>query len=252
MQVVSVGFAPVKGTRHTAYAAVTLDAHGPVGDRAFCLIGADNHKVLKTVPHRALLAVTAAWDGATLELSLPSGEAVSGAPVPSGERVTCEYWGRSVSHELTDGPHSELLSAYLGKGVRLTVPPRGGGVYGAPVSILTTASLRDLGERTGRTDLLDTASRFRMTMVIDTDEPYVEETWFGRELQLGEAVVKVEAPVARCGVIDLDPVTGEKDGSLLKALAGYRPDTGGEPWFGVDARVVVPGAVRPGDSVTNG
>ena len=66
-------------------------------------------------------------------------------------------------------------------------------------------------------------------------------------LQLGDAVVKVEAPVARCGVIDLDPVTGEKDGSLLKALAGYRPNSGGEPWFGVDARVVVPGVVRPGD-----
>ena len=121
---------------HSRYDAVTLDPHGPVGDRAFCLIGADNGKVLKTVPHRALLAVTARWDGAALELSLPSGETASGAPVPSGERVTCEYWGRSVTHELTDGPHSELLSAYLGKGVRLTIPPRGGGVYGAPVSII--------------------------------------------------------------------------------------------------------------------
>jgi uncharacterized protein YcbX len=248
MQVVSVGFAPVKGTRHTAYDAITLDAHGPVGDRAFCLIGADNGKVLKTVPHRALLAVTARWDGSALDLSLPSGETASGVPVPSGEHVVCEYWGRSVAHELTDGPHSELLSAYLGKGVRLTVPPRGGGVYGAPVSILTTASLRDLGERTGRADLLDTASRFRMTMVVDAgDEPYVEESWRGRELRLGDAVVKVEAPVARCGVIDLDPATGDKDGSLLMALAGYRPDTGGEPWFGVDARVVTPGSVRPGD-----
>ncbi len=253
MQVVSVGFAPVKGTRHTAYDAITLDAHGPVGDRAFCLIGADNHKVLKTVPHRALLAVTSRWDGSTLELELPSGETAAGEPVPSGETVTCEYWGRTVTHALTDGPHSDLLSAHLGKAVRLTIPPRGGGVYGAPVSILNLASLRDLGERTGRTDLPDTAARFRMTMVVDTgDEPYVEETWVGRELQLGETVVKVEAPVARCGVIDLDPVTGEKDGSLLKALAGYRPHTGGEPWLGVDARVLTPGVVRPGDAVTNG
>ena len=73
-------------------------------------------------------------------------------------------------------------------------------------------------------------------MVVDAgDEPYVEDTWSGRELQIGDAVVKVEAPVARCGVIDLDPTTGDKDGSLLKALAGYRPNTGGEPWLGVDA-----------------
>ncbi|MDQ4052141.1 MAG: MOSC domain-containing protein [Actinomycetota bacterium] len=246
MEVVSVGFAPVKGTRHTSYDAVTLDGHGPVGDRTFCLIGAANRRLLKTVPHRALLAVRAAWNGETLELSLPSGQSVSGPATPSGEHVTCDYWGRSVVHELTDGPHSEALSTYLGKDVRLVASPRGGAVYGAPVSILTTASLRDLGERTGRTDLLDTASRFRMTMVVDAgDEPYVEESWFGRELTLGDAVVRVRAPVGRCGVIDLDPTTGEKDGSLLKALVGYRPTTGGEPWFGVDATVVTAGVVAP-------
>jgi uncharacterized protein YcbX len=250
VQVVSVGFAPVKGTRHTSYDAVRLDAHGPVGDRAFCLVGADNHKVLKTVPHRALLAVLARWDGDTLDLELPSGETVSGAAAPSGEQVTCDYWGRSVTHELTDGPHSERLSSYLGKDVRLAASPRGGVVYGAPVSILTTASLRDLGERTGRTDLLDTTARFRMTMVVDTgDRPYVEDSWAGRELRIGDAVVEVQRAVARCGVIDLDPTTGTKDGSLLMALAGYRPNTGGEPWFGVDARVVTPGVIRGGATV---
>jgi uncharacterized protein YcbX len=248
VEVVSVGFAPVKGTQHTSYDAVTLDAHGPVGDRAFCLIGAENRKVLKTVPHRALLAVLARWDGGILDLALPTGETASAAATPSGEKVTCDYWGRSVTHELADGPHSDLLSSYLGKGVRLTVPPRGGGVYGAPVAILTTASLRDLGDRTGRSDLLETTSRFRMTMVVDAgDEPYVEDGWSGRQVQVGEAVVKIEGPLARCGVIDLDPTTGAKDGSLLKALAGYRPNTGGEPWFGVDARVSIPGVVRPGD-----
>ena len=246
MEVVSVGFAPVKGTRHTSYAAVTLDGHGPVGDRSFCLIGAANGKMLKTVPHRALLAVRAGWNGATLDLELPSGASVSGPATPSGEQVTCDYWGRTVVHELTDGPHSELLSSYLGKDVRLVASPRGGAVYGAPVSILTTASLRDLGERTCRTDLLATAARFRMTMVVDAgDEPYAEETWFGRRLRFGDAEVEVRRPVARCGVIDLDPVTGEKDGSLLKALAGYRPTIGGEPWFGVDATVVTPGVVGP-------
>ena len=40
-------------------------------------------------------------------------------------------------------------------------------------------------------------------------------------------------------------MTGAKDGSLLKALSRYRPATDGDPWFGVDARVVVPGTVRP-------
>lgn len=248
--VVEVGFAPVKGTRHQTYDAVQLDEHGPVGDRDYCVVDVERRRVLRTVQHRELLAVIARRDGADLSLRLPGGDSVTGPARPTGERVVFDYWGRSVAHELTDGPHAALLSAYLGKDVRLAESPRRV-VYGAPVSILTAASLRDLGERTGRDDLLATASRFRMTMVLDAgDEAYVEDTWFGRQLRIGDATVVVEAAVARCGVIDLDPVSGAKDGSLLKALAGYRPSTGGEPWFGVDARVVAPGRIRPGDPLT--
>ncbi len=245
-QVVSVGFTPVKGLRHTSYDAIGLDAHGPDGDRAFCLVDVARRTVLRTVTHRSLLAVTARWDGVSLDLALPTGETASGAPAPTGEQVTCDYWGRSVTHELTDGPHAALLSSYLGKDVRLAASPRGGVVYGAPVSLLTTASLRDLGERTGRTDLLATSARFRMTMLVEAGgEPYAEDGWSGRELAVGDAVVRVAGPVGRCGVIDLDPTTGAKDGSLLKALSRYRPATDGEPWFGVDAHVVTPGTVRP-------
>ena len=248
MQVVSLGFASVKGTQHTPRETVTVDEHGPVHDRDFCVVDVEKRTVLRTVTHRPLLAVKAHWDGESLDLALPTGETASGAPTLSGQQVTCDYWGRSVAHELTDGPHAELLSAYLGKDVRLARSPRNGVVYGAPVSLLTTASLRDLAERTGRDDLLETTARFRMTMVLDTDEAaYVEDGWIGRELQVGDAVVRIERSVGRCAVIDLCPATGEKDGSLLKALSRYRPDTDGEPSFGVDARVVTPGTIRPGD-----
>lgn len=250
MPVVQVGFAPVKGTRHTSYGVVSVDDHGPVGDRGFCVVDVDRRTVLRTVQNRSLLAVRARWDGENLDLELPTGERASGPGAPTGEQVTCDYWGRSVTHQLTAGPHSALLSEHLGKPVRLAASPRGGVVYGAPVSILTTASLHDLGERAGRADLLDTVARFRMTMVVDVGGlPYVEDSWFGREIRLGETTVAIDAAVPRCGVIDLDPATGVKDGSLLKLLAGYRPSTGGEPWFGVDARVVVPGRIRPGDPV---
>ena len=166
-------------------------------------------------------------------------------PTPSGERVRGEYWGREVDLALTDGPHSPLLSSHLGRDVRLAAAPRGGVVYGAPVSILSTASLRDVAERAGRDDLLDTCARFRMTLVVEAgDEPYLEDGWIGRDVEVGDAVVRVTAAVARCAVIDLDPSTGEKDGSLLRALAAYRPTTGGEPWLGVQGHVVSPGVVR--------
>lgn len=243
--VVRLGYAAVKGTRHDERAEVVLDDHGPVGDRAFCLVDVEQRRVLRTVTHRALVGVRAHWDGSALNVVLPDGRAAGGPPRPSGEDVVCDYWGRQVPHTLTEGPHSALLSDHLGRDVRLATAPRGGVVYGAPVSLITTASLRDLEARSGRSDVVTTAARFRMTAVVDAgDTPYVEEGWFGRELRLGDAVVRVHGPVPRCGVVDLDPETGEKDGSLLKTLAGYRPRTGGEPWFGVDATVVSPGVVR--------
>ena len=251
MEVLQLGYASVKGTRHLRRDEIVLDDHGPVGDRAFCVVDVERRKVQRTLSNRTLVQIQAHWDGETLGLELPSGEAAVGPAPLTRDTVTCEYWSRTVTHVLTSGPHSELLSGHLGKPVRLAASPRGGAVFGAPVSIISTASLRDLGERTGRTELLETAARFRMTMVVDAgDEPYVEDTWFGRELTLGDAVVRVRTAVGRCGQIDLDPATGEKDGSLLKALAGYRPTTGGEPWLGVDAEVVVPGTVHVGDQLS--
>lgn len=245
MDIVRLGFASVKGTAHLPRASVALDDHGPVGDRDFCLVDLERHQVLRTVHHRALLGVRVHWDGADLTVELPSGAEVSGPPDPTGEEVTCAYWERQEPFRLLGGPHSALLSEHLGKPVHLVAAPRGAAVYAAPVSLVSTASLHDLAERTGRDDLLATAARFRMTAVVDAgDEPYVEDRWFGNEIRIGDAVLSVDSPVARCAIIDLDPTTGEKDGSLLKALSEYRPDTGGAPWFGVDATVVTPGTLE--------
>ena len=90
----------------------------------------------------------------------------------------------------------------------------------------------------------DSGSRM---VVVETDEPYVEETWLGRELGAGSAVLRGGASIPRCTVIDHSPATGEKDARLLKALASYRPLNGaGEPAFGIYASVAAPGVVTPG------
>lgn len=243
MRVAAVGFTPVKGMRHASYDAVVLDEHGPVGDRAFCVVDVPRRRVLRTVQNPSLVAVRARWDGQVLDLVLPSGETASAAPILSGERVTCDYWGREAALDLLDGPHAALASSWLGFPVRLAAAPRGAVVYGAPVSVVSLASLRDLADRLGRPDLVGEAARLRATVVVDTDEPYAEEAWAGRTLRLGAATVRVDAPIPRCAVIDLDPATGVVSAPLLKALAG-RSDTLD---FGVDAHVVEPGVVRPGD-----
>ena len=239
LRVRALGFAPVKGTQHMIREDAVLDEHGPVGDRAYCLVDVERRTVLKTVRNPRLLAVRASLTGPVLELVLPDGRSVRAAPQPTGETVACDYWKRSVDLALTDGPHAALLSQLLGRPVRLAGASRGGVVYGEPISIVATASVAELSERVGMPGLVEEAARFRATCLLETDVPYIEETWSGRTMALGDRWVRIGTPIPRCAVTDLDPVTGERNARLLKALAGYRPtNEAGEPVFGVYARIV--------------
>ena len=241
------GFAPVKGMRHLSLPAIDVDEHGALGDRSLCLVDVDRSRVLKTVQHPSLIGVVARVDGGVLDVTLPSGGSVSAPVVPSGRRVTCDYWGRQVLLELTGGPHAEVLSDWLGLQVALAAAPRGGVVFGEPLTLVGTASLHDLARRTGHDGLVDEAARFRATLVVETDEPYVEDSWAGRELVVRGAAVRIGGPVPRCAVVDHHPVTGERDVRLLRALARERPvNRAGEPMLGVYARCVRPGRVVTG------
>lgn len=271
----SVGFTPIKGTRHRGQPEARFDAAGPVGDRRFCLIDVGTRRVLRTVQNPRLLAVVAELHGTELEVTLPDGRSVSGVPGLSGETLTCDYWGRQVPLALTDGAHDSLLSAHLGRAVRLAEAPRGAIVFGRPLTIVTTASLAEVADRAEHPTLVFEAARFRATLLVHTEEPFVEETWAGREMVVNgvgreasmrdiytsvrggdtsvfgvetsardigtsaELRVRIGAPVPRCAVIDLDPATGERNARLLATLAATRAtNRAGEPFFGVYAEVV--------------
>lgn len=241
----TAGFAPIKGMRHLVRDRLHLDERGPVGDRAFCVVDPGRARVLRTVQHPSLIAVVARLEDGLLSMTFPSGERVEAEPSPTGESVACDYWGRTVDLELREGPHSSALSDHLGQDVRLAAAPRGGVVFAAPVTIVGTASLRDLAQRTGHDSLVEEAARFRATLVVETDEPWVEDSWLGAEVAVGDARLRIGGPIPRCAVIDHHPATGVKDARLLKALARQRPtNSAGEPMFGVYAEVVSPGLFR--------
>lgn len=232
----TAGFSPVKGMRHVAVPSLELDALGPVGDRAWCLVDVAGQRVLRTVQHPSLISVVAEAAGEELSLTLPSGESVAGPARPSGQTVTCDYWGRRVALALTDGPHAALASDLLGRDVRLAAAPRGAVVFAAPVTIVATASL----------DAVDAeAARCRATFVVETGgEPWVEDSWAGTMVRVGGAELRVGGPVPRCAVVDHHPVTGTRDRRLLRQLVASRPTNGaGEPVFGVYAEVVRSGTV---------
>ena len=126
----------------------------------------------------------------------------------------------------TDGPHAALVSAWLGRPVQLAAAPRGGVVFGDPLTVVGTASLRELARRTGHPALADQAARLRSTLVVETDTPFVEDSWAGRDVVVGGASVRIGGPVPRCAVVDHHPETGVKDVRLLEALVRGRRPTG--------------------------
>ena len=81
-------------------------------------------------------------------------------------------------------------------------------------------------------------------MLFDLDgcDEHEEDTWDGRRLRVGEAVLRVGGPVPRCAVTTRDPDSGERDLDTLRLIKGYRGVRDGEAIdFGVYAAVEQPG-----------
>ncbi|NYG57605.1 hypothetical protein BJ980_000528 [Nocardioides daedukensis] len=244
-----LGFAALKGTRHVARETVRLDADGPVGDREWCLVEQETRRVLRTAA-RPLMHVTVTADGDHLHVATGDGHAVEGRVTVAGEPMLVDYWRRPATITPYAGAPASFLAELVDRPVLLGRARRGDVVYGAPVSLVGAASLADLAERLGRPELAGESERFRSTFLVRTDEPWIEDTWLGLEVVLGEATIRINEPIGRCAVPNHNPLSGLSDASTLKALAGFRPrNHRGEPLLGVDAHVVTPGTVRVGDPV---
>ncbi len=236
-----LGLALVKGTRHTDRDEIELDDHGPVGDRTWCLVDRAASRVLRTVENPRLLRLTVTEHGDRLVVTTLEGQAVEAGTRDAADGIRAfDYWGRGARIRLQDTALNVLFSEQLGRDVVLARAERGDVVYADPVSIVTTGALRRLSEALrarGYAVPSPLDARFRATVTLDVDE----DPPVGSRVRLGDAVVEVTAPLERCAVIDLDPVTGERTGSAL--LQQIRSEDG-RLLFGVGARVVTPGTVR--------
>lgn len=253
MIVSRIAVAPVKGLGLRHPEAVELTAAGVACDRRYAVVDARgrlaNGKRMGTLVQ---VTATTADDPEVLVLGLPGGSRVGGE-VTLGEAVEAVFYGEPRPARLVLGPYSGVLSDLAGEPVRLVRLPAGGGidrVGSGAVSLQSTASLEALGRELG-TDGPPDGRRFRMTFTLTGPDAHEEDTWIGRRVRVGGAVVVPEGHVGRCAVTTQDPDTGRPDLDTLKALARYRGALEAtEPLpFGVHARVAVPGRVAVGDEV---
>lgn len=112
----------------------------------------------------------------------------------------------------------------------------------AAVAIVGSASLDWLTQQTGGPA---DARRIRPNIVLATDEPFVEESWVGRELKVGSVRLRVTERIERCRMIDIDQDGALADTPWLTLLGRER-----EVCLGVYADVVLPGLLRSGADAT--
>ena len=111
-----------------------------------------------------------------------------------------------------------------------------------PVSIIGTASLAWCA-RELRADAIP--RRLRVNLVVETEEPFVEETWLGGQICVGGVVLDVIRRNRRCRVIDLDQNGAGSPTRWLKPLGDKR-----DAMIAVYAEVATPGQIRVGDQLS--
>ncbi len=247
--------APIKALAIQALESVELGPRGVENDRRFCIVDQDG-RMLNAKRVQRFVAIRPRFDAdfRHLVLELPDGSAVEG-PAGQGQATTVTIYGRTVPAHAVAGPWSEVLSAVAARPVRLVrFDDPGEGVdradEAAGASLLSEGSLRAIASAAGVSAPVD-PRRFRMLFGISGVDAHAEDTWIGRRVRIGAAVVEPGGNIGRCAVTTLDPDAGVSDLDTLAALGTYRDrEVTTEPLaFGVWARVVKAGAVRLGDAV---
>lgn len=134
-----------------------------------------------------------------------------------------------------------VLTAHLG--AEVTVRPEGDVSHqdDGQVSLVGTASLDWCREHLG----VDAdRRRVRPNLLVQTTEPFVEETWAGDTIRVGGAELRILERIERCRMIDIAQEGLSPEGGWLKGLGRERDLS-----LGMYAEVVQPGRIALDDPV---
>ena len=248
--VARISIAPVRGLGLEHPTAVDLTEIGVLEDRRFYLID-DAGRHIDQLVSGALVQVGAHTDadGMRLRLTLPDGTVLDDA-VELGEPIETTIVNRIAVGHVVLGPWGDALEPFAGRRIRIVRCDRPGGTRVAnAVSLITDGSLRELASRVGQPTV--DGRRFRMLFELEGAEAHEEDGWLGGQIAVGEAVLSITKPDARCAITTLDPDTGVRDIDTLRTIIGYRGlREGRKVDFGVLGEVATPGQVRVDDEVS--
>lgn len=243
--VTSIYIHPIKSCRRIGVTSAEVGPRGLVGDREWQVASG-----LKPVTQRkkAALAVVQATpiDGG-LRLSAPGRPTIDVARPTENDSVTGSLVGVKVDVGDAGDEAARWFSDLLEDDVRLVARtdtselkiPEPIDVFGqtiaftdvAPVLVVNAASHRWLEERASEPFGMD---RFRPNIVVDTDTPFVEDTW--RRFRIGSAEMVHGLIWPRCAVPQVDQDDGSRHKEPAVVLKAHR-------WC--ESTPGLPEAVRP-------
>jgi uncharacterized protein len=177
------------------------------------------------------------------------------------ERLVIEREGFVVFEARLDDPEARAaLGGFIGTFLGLGKPPRlveaaGHSFADAQrkpnattdqyVSLINLASLAALEAAMEAT--LDPL-RFRANLYFNGVPAWAEMDWIERQLAIGEARLRVVAPITRCAATEVNPATGARDQDTLGGLERAF----GHTILGIYAEVVEGGDIHEGDKIAVG
>jgi uncharacterized protein YcbX len=251
LSVTRLSTTPVKGLMLHHPDSIDLTAHGAVGDRQLYLVD-DTGKVQSCTHNPGLAGLSAAYDGESRRLRVTRADhvLVDGVIEPSTPLAT-DMWGlRTITSDMVADPvWSTLFSDIVGKRVQL-VQARESAYDVGPVTLLGVSSVEELARQSGVSDI--DSRRFRMLIEFSGGEPHLEDSWDGKVLEIGDAVVRGGGGVKRCAATTRNPDSGKVDLQTLRLISyrGRRDSVlGVGATFGVYADVIQPGTISVGDGL---
>jgi uncharacterized protein YcbX len=218
----------VKACHRVEVEQATLGPRGFEGDREWQVVGADGKPLTqRTHPQMATIQPRLLAEG--IELTAPGAAPIQVTRPPTadtqaraalGERVEVADGGDEVAGWLRQVIADECRLVAIAGGYRRHMKVFDQeAAFGdaAPVCVANEASWRDLVARAREPFGIE---RFRPNLIIDTGEPWVEDTWLS--FSVGAATLRTAMPWPRCAVPQVDQDTGERQREPALALRAHR------------------------------
>ncbi|WP_432776148.1 MOSC domain-containing protein [Brevibacillus gelatini] len=222
---------PVKAMQGEQLVTSEVDAFGLYGDRAYYFLDdSRGGKYLSADVVPALLGYHARLGEKTGEDAYPEVEI-------EARDGSVHTWGESLFAHVAQTAKRRVTPMR-------SLPTEGGKNWEDHILLVTDASLRELARVIG-SDWID-PRRFRgnFIVVLEDDEPFAEDKWLGKKLQINDVTLQVNKHCERCMYVNVDPDTLQMNAAVLKACVKRH-----ENRFGVYASVVTTGTVSQGDEV---